>query len=254
MAMQDDLYEFEGSHVFLPGGNLRLVQALGQDVPIFYKAPARLVQYSETGVRMALCGVCAAQLGGGLHPLPAVFRPGVLVPALSGRGRCCLLLPLALSRAPQVRVHSDAGVFAADAVLVTVPLGVLKRPGALRFDPPLPPRKQAAIDRLGFGCLNKVSLLFPHCFWGEHVVRGGGGGGRACVACMLPDAPVKRRCCRATQRTLPARWLAHCWSHARARVCPPLRRTCLATSTRTCASAGASSCSTQRTASPAAPC
>jgi hypothetical protein len=31
----------------------------------------------------------------------------------------------------------------------------------------LPPRKQAAIQRLGFGCLNKVMLLFPHCFWGD---------------------------------------------------------------------------------------
>jgi hypothetical protein len=48
----------------------------------------------------------------------------------------------------------------ADAVVVTLPLGVLKA-GMVRFDPPLPPRKQSAIDRLGFGALNKVLLLFP---------------------------------------------------------------------------------------------
>lgn len=66
-------------------------------------------------------------------------------------------------------MHTGAGVFEADAAVVTVPLGVLKRPDQLRFQPPLPPRKQAAIQRLGFGCLNKVMLLFPHCFWGDRV-------------------------------------------------------------------------------------
>jgi monoamine oxidase len=70
---------------------------------------------------------------------------------------------------PQVQVHTDAGVFAADAALVTIPLGVLKRPDCMAFQPPLPPRKRAAIRRLGFGCLNKVMLLFPHCFWGDKV-------------------------------------------------------------------------------------
>jgi monoamine oxidase len=68
-----------------------------------------------------------------------------------------------------VQVHTDAGVFAADAALVTIPLGVLKRPDCMAFQPPLPPRKRAAIRRLGFGCLNKVMLLFPHCFWGDKV-------------------------------------------------------------------------------------
>ena len=39
---------------------------------------------------------------------------------------------------------------------MTVPLGVLKA-GRIRFQPPLPPRKQDAIARMGFGILNKVS-------------------------------------------------------------------------------------------------
>ena len=37
-------------------------------------------------------------------------------------------------------------------------LGVLKA-GAVNFEPPLPQRKQQAIDRLGFGTLNKVLLI-----------------------------------------------------------------------------------------------
>ena len=42
-------------------------------------------------------------------------------------------------------------------MLVTVPLGVLKK-GDLTFDPPLPERKLGAIQRMGFGTLNKVSM------------------------------------------------------------------------------------------------
>ena len=40
--------------------------------------------------------------------------------------------------------------FSSRFALVTVPLGVLKA-GAIRFDPPLPPPKRTAIERLGFG-------------------------------------------------------------------------------------------------------
>lgn len=52
----------------------------------------------------------------------------------------------------------------ADQVLVTVPLGVLKA-GRIRFDPPLPAEKQAAIQQLGMGTLNKCCLRFARPFW-----------------------------------------------------------------------------------------
>ena len=48
----------------------------------------------------------------------------------------------------------------ADAVLVTAPLGCLKSK-SIAFAPPLPPWKQDAIDRLGYGNLNKVVMEFP---------------------------------------------------------------------------------------------
>jgi lysine-specific histone demethylase 1 len=57
-------------------------------------------------------------------------------------------------------------VFEADMVLCTVPLGVLKK-RTIRFEPELPGRKLAAIERMGFGLLNKVAMVFPHVFWGE---------------------------------------------------------------------------------------
>lgn len=65
-----------------------------------------------------------------------------------------------------VEVIAGDQVFQADMVLCTVPLGVLKRKD-IRFKPELPKRKLAAIERLGFGLLNKVAMVFPHVFWGE---------------------------------------------------------------------------------------
>ena len=50
--------------------------------------------------------------------------------------------------------------------VVTVPLGVLKK-GSPAFSPSLPPDRTAAIERLGFGCLEKVALLFERPFWRE---------------------------------------------------------------------------------------
>nr|WP_256386637.1 NAD(P)/FAD-dependent oxidoreductase [Hydrocoleum sp. CS-953] len=51
-----------------------------------------------------------------------------------------------------------------DAVLVTVPLGVLKK-GDIKFHPVLPKNKQRAIYRLGMGTLDKIYLLFDQPFW-----------------------------------------------------------------------------------------
>jgi monoamine oxidase len=66
-----------------------------------------------------------------------------------------------------VAVHTaNSKVLHADAVVVTAPLGVLKR-GGIAFNPPLSEHKRGAISRLGFGNLNKVILMFPKVFWSE---------------------------------------------------------------------------------------
>ncbi|CAN8259461.1 unnamed protein product [Cochlearia groenlandica] len=65
-----------------------------------------------------------------------------------------------------VEVVSGRQTFKADMILCTVPLGVLKK-RCIKFEPELPRRKQEAIDRLGFGLLNKVAMLFPSVFWGD---------------------------------------------------------------------------------------
>ncbi|WP_445166451.1 flavin monoamine oxidase family protein [Mycolicibacterium sp. Dal123E01] len=66
----------------------------------------------------------------------------------------------------QVRLETSQGTVTADRVIVTVPLGVLKA-GTVTFDPPLPQAKQGAIERLGFGLLNKVVVAFDTPFWPE---------------------------------------------------------------------------------------
>ena len=76
--------------------------------------------------------------------------------------RRLLASPAALTPLLPLQVHK------AEAVIVTVPLGVLKRTpdeGGIRFEPPLPPAHLSAISRLGFGLLNKVALFFPKVFW-----------------------------------------------------------------------------------------
>ncbi|BDD61200.1 hypothetical protein MAP00_006269 [Monascus purpureus] len=62
-------------------------------------------------------------------------------------------------------VHCDDGEsFVADKVVFTASLGVLKHQ-AVQFDPPLPDWKVGAIERLGFGLMNKVILVFEEPFW-----------------------------------------------------------------------------------------
>lgn len=55
-------------------------------------------------------------------------------------------------------------VFQADKVVVTLPLGVLKAE-QVRFEPALPDWKLGAIERLGYGLLNKVILVYNVPFW-----------------------------------------------------------------------------------------
>lgn len=54
-------------------------------------------------------------------------------------------------------VCTDGEVIEADEIVMTAPLGVLKS-DMVDFDPPLPGWKRGAINRMGFGLLNKVCL------------------------------------------------------------------------------------------------
>ncbi|KND01802.1 uncharacterized protein SPPG_03593 [Spizellomyces punctatus DAOM BR117] len=59
---------------------------------------------------------------------------------------------------------ADESLYQCDALVMTVPLGILKS-NSIVFDPPLPAWKRGAIDRLGMGWFNKVILVFERRFW-----------------------------------------------------------------------------------------
>jgi monoamine oxidase len=63
-----------------------------------------------------------------------------------------------------IKITTNKNVFNALAVIVTLPLGVLKA-NSVKFTPTLPQTKQNAIKKLGFGTLNKTYFRFPNCFW-----------------------------------------------------------------------------------------
>lgn len=113
---QDDPYEMGGDHCFLPGGNVQFVEALSENVPIFYGKTVLKIRHTSEGVE----------------------------------------------------VETVNQVFKGDMALCTVPLGVLKK-RMITFEPPLPQYKLDAIDRLGFGLLNKVVMLFPKVFWEKDI-------------------------------------------------------------------------------------
>ncbi|XP_034015896.1 lysine-specific histone demethylase 1A isoform X2 [Thalassophryne amazonica] len=72
--------------------------------------------------------------------------------------------------AVNTRSTTQTFIYKCDAVLCTLPLGVLKQqPPAVQFVPPLPEWKMAAIQRMGFGNLNKVVLCFDRVFWDPSV-------------------------------------------------------------------------------------
>uniref|UniRef100_A0AAY3ZUE8 Lysine-specific histone demethylase n=1 Tax=Denticeps clupeoides TaxID=299321 RepID=A0AAY3ZUE8_9TELE len=72
--------------------------------------------------------------------------------------------------AVNTRSTTQTFIYKCDAVLCTLPLGVMKQqPPAVQFVPPLPEWKTAAIQRMGFGNLNKVVLCFDRVFWDPSV-------------------------------------------------------------------------------------
>ncbi|EGS19150.1 SWM histone demethylase complex-like protein [Thermochaetoides thermophila DSM 1495] len=68
---------------------------------------------------------------------------------------------------PAIVECEDGYKVEADCVVNTIPLGVLKH-GSVKFEPPLPQWKAEAIERLGFGVLNKVILVYKEPFWDEN--------------------------------------------------------------------------------------
>ncbi|KAK2598992.1 hypothetical protein QQS21_005526 [Conoideocrella luteorostrata] len=81
---------------------------------------------------------------------------------------------------PATIKSEDGTVVEADNIVCTIPLGVLKQ-GNVSFEPPLPTWKLGAIERLGFGILNKVVLVYDEVFWDS----------KRHIFGILRDSPIK---------------------------------------------------------------
>ncbi|ODQ55534.1 hypothetical protein SAICODRAFT_33540 [Saitoella complicata NRRL Y-17804] len=125
---QDDGNEFRGAHSMVVGGYGQLARALAL-------APEKLDIKLRKSVQTVVYSDAQTMINGTMYQQPPV----------------------------RVICH-DGDVIGADAVIVTLPLGVLKS-GDVAFEPALPEWKMGAISRLGFGLLNKVVLVYDECFW-----------------------------------------------------------------------------------------
>uniref|UniRef100_A0A7M4FSM6 [histone-H3]-N(6),N(6)-dimethyl-L-lysine(4) FAD-dependent demethylase n=1 Tax=Crocodylus porosus TaxID=8502 RepID=A0A7M4FSM6_CROPO len=63
---------------------------------------------------------------------------------------------------------TDGTMWAAQKVLVTVPLVLLQK-NTIQFNPPLPEKKIKAINGLGAGVIEKIALQFPYRFWDSKI-------------------------------------------------------------------------------------
>ena len=89
-----------------------------------------------------------------------------------------------------VRVVTDHAVIDAEAVVITVPLGVLKA-NKPRFQPPLPPPKREALARLGSAIYKKVWLEFREPFWPPEATFIACGFSLGALTPQLTSAPVR---------------------------------------------------------------
>ncbi|KAJ6649391.1 Suppressor of variegation 3-3 [Pseudolycoriella hygida] len=129
---QDDDFEFIGPHTTVKNGYSCLPIALTNGLDISVNTVVKAIKYHSNGVEVTT---------------------------------------------ENLKKNNASTVMKADLVLCTLTLGVLKvsisplsenQENVVKFDPPLPDWKQQAIQRLGFGNLNKVVLCFDKIFWDQN--------------------------------------------------------------------------------------
>ncbi|WP_162902176.1 flavin monoamine oxidase family protein [Facilibium subflavum] len=84
--------------------------------------------------------------------------------------------------ADMAKVITQDQQYSASYVLVSVPLGVLKR-GDIGFEPYLPRLKREALHALQMGTLNKIYLAFDHVFWDKQAQS---------IACLSDQHKIAR--------------------------------------------------------------
>lgn len=90
-----------------------------------------------------------------------------------------------------IRIQTDHGEYTANNVVCTLPLGILKDQRSAIFEPSLPFDKEEAIQKLGYGTLNKIFLVYESPWWNEDpflsIIKKGVIGTPSDVEFEIPD-------------------------------------------------------------------
>ena len=107
-----------------------------------------------------------AQVIGGYQQVPrGIFQYPSRLDLRTYKAVRAITYTLETSKEGPATIYCDDGdILEADRVVLTTPLGVLKD-NSISFNPILPEWKLNPIQRLGFGTLNKVILVYEKPFW-----------------------------------------------------------------------------------------
>ncbi|CAL8272594.1 unnamed protein product [Gadus morhua 'NCC'] len=154
--------EIPGAHHVIPGGFMKIVDILARDIPprnVSLGKAVRCVHWtaSAQGQTHQRRGG-----GGGNRTRGEGGRDGDHNE--NDRNTAGDRLILGAGRAVRVECEDEEWL-AADHVIVTASLGVLKDRHEALFSPPLPEEKVLAIEKLGISTTNKIFLEYAQPFW-----------------------------------------------------------------------------------------
>lgn len=146
--------EIPGAHFIIPEGFTKIVELLAQDTPsrtICLSKPVRCIHWNYSARRQETVGKGGNTDRENNH---------------NSTNHGCQPHddPLILGHPVYIECEDEEWI-AADHVIVTASLGVLKQNHEAMFSPSLPEDKVLAIEKLGIGTTDKIFLEFEEPFW-----------------------------------------------------------------------------------------
>lgn len=146
--------EIPGAHFVIPGGFMKIVELLAQDIPshtICLSKPVRCIHWNHSAqYQEAIARSCDTNRDNNHNDNDHGYQPH--------------RDPLILDQSVYVECKDEEWI-AADHVIMTASLGVLKKNHETMFSPPLPEDKVLAIEKLGISTTDKIFLEFEEPFW-----------------------------------------------------------------------------------------
>lgn len=146
--------QIPGAHYLIPGGFMKIVELLDRDIPphtICLSKPVRCIHWNYSAQHQELIAKPENTKQGNNHN--------------ENRHLCQAYNdPLILGHPISVECEDEEWI-AADHVIVTASLGLLKQNHVAMFSPSLPEDKVLAIEKLGISTTDKIFLEYAEPFW-----------------------------------------------------------------------------------------